>query len=226
MSDAGVPNTMEELVERYDRLITWVIRRTNRGTLDEDTVQDLRQKVYLRIMQVDYLGRCRHYYTTHTGKFTNSLAKLVRNVVYGRYEKAKTDPLARAGSLSEQDRPAPRGRLPPSAKALPVESHERAIEARDVLTALGRRLDSPRSSIRTPQLLDAALTHGLHSGTLAAVLGANASTVRFHIYKVRAEARRLEGSCRTTTTKSASRSTARRPRSRSGAPSVPLTAPA
>lgn len=229
MVDAGVPGTMEELVERYDRLITWVIHKTNRGALDDDTVQELRQKVYLRIMQVSYLDRCRTYYATHTGKFSSSLSQLVRNVVYGRYDKARTDPMARATSIEadpyeghldlfdvEQSR---------IHRRLKVDSHERAIEARDALAALGRRLDSPRASIRTPQLLDAAVAHGLHSGTLAKVLGANPSTVRFHIYKVRAEARRLEGSCRTTTTKSASPSASARKR-RSGALSEPQTVPA
>lgn len=202
MSEAGVPTSIEELHDRYDRLITWAIRRSSRVRLDPDQLQDFRQQVYLRVMERDYLERCRKYYETHEGNFSTSLFTLVRNVVITRRRRSTRDPLALrqipyAGSRSEEVRLE----LDLLDQHATAPSPAGPVEARNTLDVIAKRLKSRRRRTPIRKILDAAVVHGLHSKTLAAATGADASTVRHYLVAIRAEARRLESPC-TAATKS------------------------
>ena len=76
------PATMEDLVAQYDRMVVWMIRKTLKGAASRETdVEELRQMVYLRIIQQRYLERCQDYQLRCGGSFASSLCVLVRNVV-------------------------------------------------------------------------------------------------------------------------------------------------
>lgn len=218
MDDSGVPESVEELHERYDKLIVWAIRRTR--CVREHEIDEFRQQVYLRVLERDFLARCRAYYATHPGRFSSSLTVLVRNEVYRRAEKIKSDPMAGAVGFASEYEPVVTswerlgGPWATQPKTPLVPSHERAVEARDILAQIGRRLTSPKRHTQITDVLDTAVEHGLHSGHLAQVLGTNPSTIRYYLVTIRAEARRLEQSC-TATTKFARKSARRGSASRS-----------
>lgn len=208
MSEPGVPTSIEDLHARYDRLITWAIRRSSRTRLDPDQLQDFRQQVYLRVMERDYLSRCRKYYETHEGNFSTSLFTLVRNVVLTSKKRQHADPLLLAAPFRRSGRTSDRDLVDnPLEQALPpVPSAASALEAKNALDVIATRLKSRRRRTPIKSILDAAVVHGLHSKTLAAATGADASTVRHYLVAIRAEARRLESSC-TAGTKSEATST-------------------
>lgn len=221
-----VPESVEELHAQYDRLILSAIQRTNRQ-LTEEQIEDFRQIVYLRVLKYDFLAKCRAYYATNPGKFITSLYRLVRNVVFQGYRQAEYDPLTQAASIDEPPTAAARhGKRVVPGLLYKTRSHEHAIEARDILVQIGRRLASPKRRTQVADLLTAATEHGLHSGQLAHVLNANPSTIRVCLVAVRAEARRLEKPCPSSvTTKSARSSASRVPagRSSSGKPTATVT---
>lgn len=221
MNDAGVPATVEDLYDRYDRLITWAIYRTSCRKLTTDQVQDLRQQVYLQVLERNYLTTCQTFYQTHTGKFSSSLYVLVRNLVIHRFDRQRADVLGPAKrqhtaaySHMKDGRPQSIDRWDDAHSIFGVSpSPEGPVEARNLLDVIGCRLDRSkrRSSVRA--LIEAALNAGgdLHSQRLAEAVGANASTVRHYLVSMRAEARRLEDPAwLTDATKSAPKSSARK----------------
>jgi hypothetical protein len=205
MTEAGVPATIQDLYDRYDRLITWTIHRASYKKLDPERIQDLRQQVYVRIMERDYLSTCRTYYETHTGRFSSSLCTLVRNLVLSARSRQESDPLAHVDDVYAPHRGSERVPEDPMEYVLPIPSHEGATEARNLLDVVGRRLDASKRRTSVRKVIETALATGdLHSKRLADATGANASTVRHYLVSIRAEVRRLgDSSCRTAATKSA-----------------------
>ena len=132
MSAACVPQTMQELVEQYDPLIWWTINRVNPQMAREDR-EDLKQDVYARIIQRDFLTTSAKYYKTRPGKFSTSLVQLVRNLAtdnfrHGQWRKrnGKSVPLSLEIDCVDD-------RLPTLLKDLPrlsIPSHEKLVELR------------------------------------------------------------------------------------------------
>lgn len=190
MNDAGVPESVEELHARYDRLIAWEINRATRRRLQPEEVDDLRQQVYLRVVNYNFLDRCRVYYASHEGRFSNSLLQLVRNLTNSELSSRTRNPL-----FLSQSAPLPQredGEEPDVLAGIPYcDRHEEALLARDALQRLGRRLDRPRQTVRTSAILREALTTGLRSVEIAQSLKTRPGTVRSHLHDVRREAARM-----------------------------------
>lgn len=75
-----IPADMDDLVARYGRLITYVIRCVVPHHLSPEDLQDLQQDVLVRVLQTDYLSRCRTYAATvDTYSFAASLRELTKN---------------------------------------------------------------------------------------------------------------------------------------------------
>lgn len=92
-----IPVDMDDLVVRYGRLITYVIRYTVPHHLSPEDLQDLQQDVLVRVLQTDYLSRCRVYAATVTDySFSASLRELVKNAALKylrRRHAAMRDPM-------------------------------------------------------------------------------------------------------------------------------------
>lgn len=175
-----VPDTLEDLVSGYDRFILWAIQRFTPRVLVEEDIQDLRQMVYLRIVEKDFLGRCRLYYDTHDGRFVTSLSALVRNVLYSFWKRRRTDVLAEARHVDDY-------------QTLPDLFHfEGRIEAADELGKLAASLRSRRRLIPISTVFEAALVVGPSPLDIAEHLGMNPSTVRSHVAAARRVARRSD----------------------------------
>lgn len=181
MVQQNVPDSMDELVADYDRFVFWSLRKFSRRSLDEDELLDLRQMVYLRIIERDFLARCRAYYTEHEGRFITSLSALVRNVLYSYWGRRSTDPLHDARSIADyQTRPD-------------LFRFEGTIEAADLIDKLGRRLFSLHREVQIHEVFAAALAVGDPCPRdIAAHLGMNPSTVRSHMAAARRAARRSD----------------------------------
>lgn len=177
----NVPDTVEELVSDYDRFVFWSLRRFGGRVLAEDEVEDLRQMVYIRIIEKDFLSRCRIYYETHEGRFITSLSALVRNVLYNYWDHRRIDALHESRCLDDY-------RTLPS-----LVRFEGRIEAADLIDKLGRRLFSLHREVQISEVFAAALAVGDPCPRdIALHLGMNASTVRSHMAAARRAARRSD----------------------------------
>jgi len=199
MCAANVPTTVQELVERYDRLILWGIHRTAGVRLTEDEVQDIRQQVYVRIIERDFLGRCRVYYATHEGKFSTSLTTFVRNVTLNIRDAEQRDPLRLAAATRAQREDDDRVQADLDQLAM-IDPELRNLETRDFLASIAARLEArPGEPPRVPArvILQLAIEHGLHSQVLAEHTGVHSSTIRHYLQNIRAVAHslRMESPC-------------------------------
>jgi|PlaIllAssembly_1097288.scaffolds.fasta_scaffold03235_5 DNA-directed RNA polymerase specialized sigma24 family protein len=177
----NVPSSVEELVADYDRFVFWSLRKFAGRFLDEDELLDLRQMVYVRVIERDFLSRCRAYYEVHEGRFITSLSALVRNVLYSYWKRRRSDPLRNARSIEDY-------RTQPS-----LFRFEGRIEAADVIDKLGRRLFSLHRDVQIHEVLAAALAVGDPCPRDIAIhLGMNPSTVRSHMAAARRAARRTD----------------------------------
>lgn len=174
-----VPDTLEDLVSGYDRFILWAIQRFTPRVLVEEDIQDLRQMVYLRIVEKDFLGRCRLYYATHDGRFVTSLSALVRNVLYSFWKHRRTDVLMDTRHVDDY-------------QTLPDPFHfEGSIVAADELDKLAGRLQSRRRVIPISEVFEAALVVGPSPLDIAQHLNMNSSTVRSHMAAARRAVREV-----------------------------------
>lgn len=168
-----VPDSVERLARDYDRLIVWTIRRSA-WMLGPQEREDLRQMVYLIILERRFLERCQAYYATASGRFSSALATLVLNVVRDYRRSVRRDRIASAVALT------------PSHAVSSGREVERRLEAVDRLRKMGRALHRPGRSVQVADVVEAALQAGTTcSTTLAAQLGIHDSGVRARLLEAR-----------------------------------------
>lgn len=189
MNQSGVPESVEALVSGYDRLITWEINRVTRGRLQGHEVDDLRQQVYLRVVEKDFLGRCRAYYADTEGRFSTSLVRLVRNVAINQLAANTRNPLQRP--LRHAVCTDSGMEVNPLDRLAHCDRHEAALLARDTIEYLGAQLDNPQQKVLASAVLRAAIDHGPRSVEIAEELHTRPGTVRFYLHRARKAARTL-----------------------------------
>ena len=98
-----IPATLDEFDRRYSRLVTYSIRRVSRGRVKPQDLDDLRQLVYIRIWQKNYLDRCRVLIAERHGTvaFTTLIFWLVRSVCVNQFAKNLRNPLNHALRLAD-----------------------------------------------------------------------------------------------------------------------------
>ena len=97
-----IPNSMDELITHYGALITHVIRGTFRHHCSYEDRQDLYQDAVVRLIERDFLARCREYAATLPDyTFVRSLSALVKNhtLNFLRYRTAECRNVMREVSL-------------------------------------------------------------------------------------------------------------------------------
>lgn len=176
---ARVPQNMEELIDLYDPLICWTINRVSPNLQPEER-DDLKQDVYARILQHDFLRTAGTYYQTHPGKFSTSLHRLVRNLAVDRFRREQV-----------------RGRSVPVSQGYHVAtpSHGRLSRLRRDVALIRKRLPSrPMQEIVDVLVEDPQAT----SKEIASKLREQgrqieAPAVRWYLTRIRRMAREISG---------------------------------
>lgn len=102
-----VPDTFEEFYAEYDGYIESVIHKMSRGHVRPDDIEDLKQQIYFRIVEKDYLNLARtRIQERGEGSWTTYLFQLCRSVLVNRYDKNTRNPLNMAIGVIES---APEG---------------------------------------------------------------------------------------------------------------------
>lgn len=119
-----VPDTFDEFYNDYDEYIESCIRKISRGYVRPDDIQDLKQQIYERIVEKDYLNRSRTLISERgEGSFTTYLFALIRSVLANRFDKNTRNPLNMAIGVIET---APEGRE--ETAALVLETYSDLVE--------------------------------------------------------------------------------------------------
>lgn len=119
-----VPATFDEFYRDYDEYIESCIRKISRGYVRPDDIEDLKQQIYHRIIEKDYLNLSRTRIEERgEGSFTTYLFALVRSVLANRYDKNTRNPLNMAIGVIET---APEGRE--ETAALVLETYSDLVE--------------------------------------------------------------------------------------------------
>jgi DNA-directed RNA polymerase specialized sigma24 family protein len=170
---------MDELVDRYGRLITWAIKLTADSKsvrLSPEDVEDAYQHVLVRVWEQDFLTRCRAYYATHEGRFSTSLKTLTVRATLNflrpvEKERRRFESLDDAGMVGV------------------THSGEDALIARAVLARLEQCLSQQPSGDQLVRVLRVCLLHETTSclRALTAELQASESTVQRRLRMVKRE---------------------------------------
>lgn len=187
----GVPATLDDLVQQYERFVIWSILRISRRKVRPEDIPDLVQMVYLRVWQKDYLTRCRQLIEERgTGEFSTYLYLLVRTVCcnYFAYNRRHSLSLATATLLDPREAmqtehaPRRRGRAlnPERSAALRpyfVDTEfEQRLETEDALHRLEQYLETTKRGARLSRTLQ-LLYEGYSPPEIAAATGLNRSQV-------------------------------------------------
>lgn len=97
MAVRTAPATFEELVAQYDHFITVTIFKISKGAVRTDDVPDLKQAIYARMLETDYLSK----YRPEKGSFSNYLFVLIRSVLVNQFSKNCRNPLNNAYGIVE-----------------------------------------------------------------------------------------------------------------------------
>lgn len=95
MATYTAPASFEQLVQDYDHFIEVTIYRMSRGRTRPDDMPDLKQAVYLRLLETGYLER----YHPDKGSVSNYLFYLIRSVLANVCDKNSRNPLNLAYGL-------------------------------------------------------------------------------------------------------------------------------
>lgn len=93
-----VPQTVEELRAEYDSFIQGCIYKISRGNVQFEDLKELRQAVYTRVCERDYLRK----YDASKGSFTSYLYWLIRTVVVNSFDMNTRNPLNMAKRIAER----------------------------------------------------------------------------------------------------------------------------
>lgn len=116
MTVKQVPATFEEFYDEYDGYIESAIRKISRGYVRPDDVEDLKQAIYFRIVEKDYLNLSRTRIEERgEGSFTTYLFALIRSVLSNGFDKNTRNPLNMAIGVIES---APDGEMETGALVL------------------------------------------------------------------------------------------------------------
>lgn len=97
----AVPATYDVFLEQYSSFITWAIKNVTRGHVRPADLPDLTQMIHLRIIEKDYLTRCRQLLAERgTGQFSTLLYWLIRSVLVNQFAKNRRNPLNMALGLN------------------------------------------------------------------------------------------------------------------------------
>lgn len=97
-----VPATFDEFYQEYDEYVESCIRKISRGYVRPDDIEDLKQQIYYRIIEKDYLNLSRTRITERgEGSFTTYLFALIRSVLANRFDKNTRNPLNMAIGVIE-----------------------------------------------------------------------------------------------------------------------------
>lgn len=87
MASHGVPRDLDHLVAQWDHFIAAAIYKVSRGHVRPDEVPDMKQAIYLRIIETHYLDRCRVLLAERGGSFSTYLWLLCRSVLINQFSK-------------------------------------------------------------------------------------------------------------------------------------------
>jgi RNA polymerase sigma factor (sigma-70 family) len=155
MAVRTAPASFEELVEQYDHFIDVAIFRISRGQVRSDDLPDLKQAVYARIWQFDYLVK----YHPAKGSFSNYLFVLIRSVLANQFDKNTRNPLNMA--IGVRETPGQVGPRADVTRRLVLEAHrdfvDHAFERRQQAEELLAKLEARALPLPDGQTLAAVL---------------------------------------------------------------------
>lgn len=143
------PVSFEALVHEYDYYIEATLQRFARGRIRPDDMPDLKQAVYLRLLEHQVLDR----YDPSKGAFQTLLFFVVQSVAVNTFYRDQRRPLARSVGLTPPGTLAT-GRLDPD--TLPEQQDWAAVrrmEARDTVRRLTRVARASKHSAQLIQLI-------------------------------------------------------------------------
>lgn len=146
------PDSFETFVRDYDHFLEVIITRISRGSVRPDDLPDLKQAVYARIWETQYLDR----YRPEKGSFSNYLYILVRSVLVNQFDKNTRNPLNFARGTTER-----LGSPTAGPQRLVLEAHadlqdaewERRQQAADLMTRLAEYTATVRESAELSEVL-------------------------------------------------------------------------
>jgi DNA-directed RNA polymerase specialized sigma24 family protein len=119
-----VPASFDAFYNEYDEYVESAIRKISRGYVRPDDVEDLKQQIYFRIVEKDYLTlAAKRIQERGEGSFTTYLFALIRSVLSNRFDKNTRNPLNMAIGVIET---APEGRE--ETAALVLETYQDMVE--------------------------------------------------------------------------------------------------
>lgn len=197
-----VPRDLEELLALYDHFITVCLYRVARGAIQPDAVEDLKQRVLLRVVEKQYLER----YDPNKANFATYLFWLIRSVAVNAFERSARDPVNQqsislnSAVKSEQVRAA--------FAAFADDSAERSRVATEFLDRLAVRLegitlakqkDAPfvtlpdgRVQRRGLATVLAFMREEYAAYEIAATIGVSKNVVMNYMKRIQKEAKRLD----------------------------------
>lgn len=187
MATYSAPATFDDFVKQYDHFITVTIYRVSRGAVRSSELEDLKQAVYTRVIEKDYLSG----YSAERGSFSTYLFWLIRSVVVNQFDRNTRNPLNMAIGTSA----SPKGNHPGTVRATPadgdhtsrlvLEAHadfqdatfERRLVTQDVLA----RLDQCARELKDGEDLSTVLRllyEGFEPREIALRIGRTSAVVR------------------------------------------------
>lgn len=205
----AVPSSFEEFYTQYDVYVENCIRKISRGYVRPDDIEDLKQQIYFRMVEKDYLNLSRRRIEERgEGSFTTYLFALIRSVLSNRFDKNTRNPLNMAIGVIET---APEGREETSALVLETyqdlvdEGFEQAAETRDMLDKFeiyigaqsepwGKMIQFPdgTSHQKSLKLVFQLLRKNWEPPEIAKVLGVTPGSVFGYVKKIKALGEQFE----------------------------------
>jgi len=204
-----VPDTFEEMVANYDGFIEAAIIKISRGYVKPQDIGDLKQEIYTRMVDKDYLNLARtRIEERKAGSWTTYLYKLILTVLSNRFDKNTRNPLNMAIGVVES---SPADKMETSALVLEtyedlvVFDFEQGQETSDYLNRferfLGEQSEEWDKPIQFPdgsmhrkslKLVLRLLRQDLDPKDIAKLLGVTPGSVFSYIKKIKGFAGRFQ----------------------------------
>lgn len=95
MQHEGIPDSFEQLIDEYDEMISKFIRSISLNRIRREDFAELKQSVYLRLLEQDTLAVARRQIPERGGQFSSYVYTIVNSVVVNAFVKWGRSPLSR-----------------------------------------------------------------------------------------------------------------------------------
>jgi DNA-directed RNA polymerase specialized sigma24 family protein len=157
-----IPDSYDQLVREHSALVRWAVNRILKPhRFATHDINDVVQDVFVKLLEVDYLSRCRAYASTVGAyRFSNSLAVLARNVAVSYLRAQGVRARYRGPSLDEPDQLTQMASAFDSDRGVEAARLHAATAAKLQLSSLRSQVDGIAFGGATiGTLIDTALAH-------------------------------------------------------------------